>query len=210
MEVSFARQEGLISSRQLRDLNVTVVGAGGIGSYTVLSLAKMGVGNIRVIDHDIVEELNIPSQIYRLCDVGKPKVEGCLALVKEATGLEIIADRKLWEGETDDIIVAAVDDMAVRAEIFKSRGDKNKLLVDGRMMAELGRVLTVKDDESAKAYAETLYSDKDAEELPCYAKAIVYNTSILGNIIVSQIKKWVAGEKVQTDVVVDLKTYAFG
>lgn len=205
----YERQEGLVNSTALKDLQVTVVGVGGIGSYAVMSLAKMGVGQITVIDNDRVEELNIPSQIYRLCDVGKPKVIACLELIKEATGREIRISPMAYNKQTDKIIVATVDSMEVRKQIFKTRGKSNLLFIDGRMAAEIGRVLTVKDKETAKLYRKTLYSDEEAEDMPCSSRAIVYNTAILANIIVSQIKKFVAGEELASDILLDLKNYIF-
>lgn len=44
----------------LQNLNVGIVGLGGIGSPLAMMLAKIGVGKINLIDHDIVEKHNIP------------------------------------------------------------------------------------------------------------------------------------------------------
>ncbi|WP_338756543.1 ThiF family adenylyltransferase (plasmid) [Halobacterium salinarum] len=42
----------------LRDAHVAVVGAGGLGSLIVQSLAHLGVGELTVVDPDVVEETN--------------------------------------------------------------------------------------------------------------------------------------------------------
>ena len=62
---------------QLKLLNssVLVVGAGGLGSASLLQLASMGIGHIGVIDNDVVKLRNLPRQIiYQYDDVNKNKV----------------------------------------------------------------------------------------------------------------------------------------
>ncbi len=62
---------------QLKLLNssVLVVGAGGLGSASLLQLASMGIGHIGVIDNDVVKLRNLPRQIiYQYDDVNKSKV----------------------------------------------------------------------------------------------------------------------------------------
>jgi len=54
--------------------NVTVVGAGGLGSPALRLLTALGFGTIRIIDRDIVELSNIQRQtIYNTNDIGEPK-----------------------------------------------------------------------------------------------------------------------------------------
>ena len=62
---------------QLKLLNssVLVVGAGGLGSASLLQLASMGIGHIGVIDNDVVKLKNLPRQIiYQYDDANKSKV----------------------------------------------------------------------------------------------------------------------------------------
>ena len=60
----------------LRNMAVTVVGAGGTGSPAAVQLARMGVKNLRLIDTDSVDETNL-SRIYGSgdTDIGKLKVD---------------------------------------------------------------------------------------------------------------------------------------
>ncbi len=59
----------------LLGLKVLVVGAGGIGTYTCLNLALMGVRQIDIYDGDIVEPHNLNRQVLYYDAVGKKKVE---------------------------------------------------------------------------------------------------------------------------------------
>jgi molybdopterin/thiamine biosynthesis adenylyltransferase len=64
-------EEGL---RRLRHAKVAVVGMGGLGSISATKLTTLGVGALRLVDHDVVEATNLQRQfLYREADVGKPK-----------------------------------------------------------------------------------------------------------------------------------------
>jgi bacteriocin biosynthesis cyclodehydratase domain-containing protein len=60
----------------LADATVAVLGAGGLGTWTMAGLACAGVGRIVVADDDTIELSNLNRQVlYRTADVGRPKVE---------------------------------------------------------------------------------------------------------------------------------------
>jgi adenylyltransferase/sulfurtransferase len=62
--------------RKLLDSTVTVIGAGGIGSPAIQYLAAAGIGQLRVIDDDLVSLDNLQRQVlFGTGDVGRPKVE---------------------------------------------------------------------------------------------------------------------------------------
>ena len=48
------------------DSTINIYGAGSIGSYTALTLAKLGFKNIAVFDNGFVDEENIAPQFYEL------------------------------------------------------------------------------------------------------------------------------------------------
>src|SRR3990167_6840796 len=84
----FIRQLKLVNPQEL-EFPITVIGAGGIGSWATLALAKMGCSNISVIDFDKVEIKNTPSQIYTMSQKGKNKVSALKETVKILTGVDI-------------------------------------------------------------------------------------------------------------------------
>jgi molybdopterin-synthase adenylyltransferase len=60
----------------LGQATVVVLGAGGLGSWTMAALTCAGVGRIVAADHDTVELSNLNRQVlYRTPDVGRLKVE---------------------------------------------------------------------------------------------------------------------------------------
>ncbi|GAA1822057.1 ThiF family adenylyltransferase [Agromyces salentinus] len=67
---------GEVAQRRLAAARVLVIGAGGLGSALVPSLAGSGVGTIGVVDDDIVELSNLHRQLsHGVADVGRPKVD---------------------------------------------------------------------------------------------------------------------------------------
>ena len=60
----------------LGDATVLVLGAGGLGSWTMAGLACAGVGSIIAVDDDTIELSNLNRQVlYRMSDVGRRKVD---------------------------------------------------------------------------------------------------------------------------------------
>jgi len=75
---------GVSGQEKLKTARVAVIGIGGLGCPTVVSLAAMGVGYIRIVDRDVVEKSNLHRQhLYSYKDLGYPKVEVAARKLKE-------------------------------------------------------------------------------------------------------------------------------
>lgn len=79
METSFIRSEMLLgenSLNKLKNSKVIVFGAGGVGSYVIEALARGGIGQITVVDNDVVARSNINRQLIATeSTIGEEKVE---------------------------------------------------------------------------------------------------------------------------------------
>lgn len=75
----FLRSEMILgsdSTQKLADKNIILFGLGGVGSYVAEALARSGIGNLTIVDSDVVSQTNINRQLCALhSTVGKPKVE---------------------------------------------------------------------------------------------------------------------------------------
>ena len=72
---SVARVYGADALRSFQDAHVAVVGIGGVGSWAAEALARSGVGQITLIDLDMVAESNVNRQVHALGgEFGKAKV----------------------------------------------------------------------------------------------------------------------------------------
>lgn len=60
----------------LKNMHITILGVGGGGSLIALQLANLGVGNIRIVDDDVVDSPNLNRQfLFTESDIGKYKVD---------------------------------------------------------------------------------------------------------------------------------------
>jgi tRNA A37 threonylcarbamoyladenosine dehydratase len=73
MSNSHIRQQDIVTPEEL-SVPITLIGAGGIGSWVALALTKMGCSQLTVVDHDAVEEHNVASQFYSTEDLSQEKV----------------------------------------------------------------------------------------------------------------------------------------
>ena len=79
MSEIFVRTKALIGEdafKKLQNSHVIVFGVGGVGGYVVEALVRSGIGEITIVDNDVVSESNINRQIIALhSTVGRSKVE---------------------------------------------------------------------------------------------------------------------------------------
>lgn len=215
---SFHRQQEVFLATT-RTSHLTMIGVGGIGSTAALILARMGVGQtlgtdgrtqIDLWDGDVVETHNVPSQWYSDTDSGTLKVEALSSLIRAQLGISPNPIPRMWNGEPlSGLVVAGLDSMAARQKLWfegvKYHADI-PLFIDGRMGAEMGLVYAVRptDLDDVRFYEAELNSDEEAPSLPCTARAIIYNTSMLGALIGSIVKKWARGQPFPREIVCDL------
>lgn len=181
---------------------IKVIGAGAIGSFAVLQLAKMGITDIEVWDHDTVSIENMNCQFYRFSDIGKPKVEALRDLVKDFTGVEIKINNNKWTEETvlKGIVIAAVDCMEVRHKLFDSIQERSFLVekvIDSRMGAEdcLMYVMNPFEPRDNDSYRKTLYSNRESAPVRCTAKSTIYTANLLSGMVVKAVKNLICDEK---------------
>jgi tRNA A37 threonylcarbamoyladenosine dehydratase len=210
-QLDFWRQMTIISPSALDNYKVTVIGVGGIGSPTVIALAKMGISQITVYDYDFVESHNLPNQIYRISDLGKPKVEALKEVVADYAGIDIVAKMERFENQQlSGIVISGVDSMAARKTIWdKVRYNVSvPMYIEARMGAEVCRIHSVKplDPTNVRWYESTLYSDDDALDLPCTERAIIYTVFMISGLIVRQVKNFVNNQDVLKEIIFDLVT----
>ena len=65
---------GFEAQQKLKAAKVLVIGCGGLGSPVLLYLAAAGVGNIGIIDFDVVDDSNLHRQVlFGVDDIGNQK-----------------------------------------------------------------------------------------------------------------------------------------
>ncbi len=75
---------GMAGQKRLKNAKVLCVGAGGLGSPSLMYLAAAGVGTLGIVEFDVVDESNLQRQIiHGLGDIGRPKAESARDTVLE-------------------------------------------------------------------------------------------------------------------------------
>ena len=75
---------GVEGQKRLKNAKVLSVGAGGLGSPTLLYLAAAGVGTLGIVEFDVVDESNLQRQvIHGQSDIGRPKAESAADKIRE-------------------------------------------------------------------------------------------------------------------------------
>ncbi len=194
------RQFDLIPAESLQT-PITVIGAGAIGGWTVLSLAKMGYANITVYDNDTVDIENMNSQLYRFKDIGKKKVHALQEIVKDFTDIEIKVVDGLYPLKDNitmtSIVISAVDSMKSRSGIWGANKMNGfvKYFIDPRMGSEtaLLYVMQPNDKKDIDSYEKTLYTDANAVAEPCTRKSTQYCALALSGLVCAQVKAITTG-----------------
>ncbi|WP_018658168.1 adenylyltransferase/sulfurtransferase MoeZ [Actinomadura flavalba] len=114
---------GMSGQKRLKNARVLCVGAGGLGSPTLMYLAAAGVGTLGVIDFDVVDESNLQRQIiHRQSTLGLPKAESAAATVREINPLiDVVVHNTALDRDNImdifgqyDLIVDGTDNFATR------------------------------------------------------------------------------------------------
>ena len=77
-------------------------------------------------------------------------------------------------------------------------------LADGRMSAEVIRVVTACDADSRRLYPETLFAASEAHAGACTAKSTIYTASIAAGLMLESFTRWLRGIPVDADLCLNL------
>lgn len=128
--------------KKLQNASVTIVGVGGVGGEVAVLLARSGIGRLRLIDFDVVDETNINRQAVAYTNtVGKKKTEVLAEIIKKINPnclVEAISKRLTKEnvGELlgDFFVVDAIDSVQDKVELI-DYATKNNLQIVSAMGA---------------------------------------------------------------------------
>lgn len=221
-ERHLARQFDVIPSG-VREAPINIVGAGAVGGYAALALAKTGFTNLAIFDPDNVEEANCGPQIYGKADLKKTKVQAlneilCRLLYHNPD--DVFTFAKPWDPAVPlrGVIVSAADSMAVRRAVWeyaKANTMTVPLVIDSRMGAEIAQIYAYNPGDAAQVarYEKSLYADGDAVQEPCTRKATAYTAMLMGGMVAKTVKQYLCKQPIPHMVdwsIAEDKFFAFG
>jgi sulfur carrier protein ThiS adenylyltransferase len=207
------RQRDIVPPERLALCHAVVIGVGAIGRQVALQLAAMGVPQLTLFDADTVGIENLATQGYAAEQLGDAKVHATATVCRcnnphiriapvaeryrRSSAGALTADRRL-------AVFACVDAITTRRLIWESLRSRASLFVDGRMSAEIIRVLAVASPIADGFYATTLFGADEAYAGSCTARSTIYTASIAAGLMVGQFTKWLRRLSVDADVTLNL------
>jgi hypothetical protein len=199
----YTRQRDIVPADRIACCKATVIGVGAIGRQVALQLSAIGISWLQMIDHDKVEWSNLASQGYLEADMGKLKVNATLDLcwrINANSQIHAVPERFRRSMEIGNVVFCCVDRIDVRRLIWESVKDKVCFFVDGRMSAEVVRILTACDSNSREHYPTTLFNPDEAFVGACTAKTTIYCANIAAGLMLAQFTMYLRQLPIDPDI----------
>jgi len=180
---------------------VLVIGAGGLGAAILPYLASAGVGEIGIVDHDVIEISNLQRQvIYKTEAIGKSKAKEAKAMIAELNPLvKVKAISEKLSGrnaislfEKYDIIVDATDNIAIKYLINDACLVTHKPMVYGSIFRFQGQV-SVFNYKNGPTY-RCLYPEENLNAANCEEAGVLgVSVGIIGMLQANEVLKMILG-----------------
>ena len=207
MNDRFSRQQELVPLERLQSVTATVMGVGAIGRQVALQLAALGIRNLRLIDFDTVELTNVTTQGYRQSDLGLAKIlatKSALHEIDPTIDVTMIRDRFRPRHCVGEAYFCCVDSISTRAAIWRAVNLTAQFWVDGRMLGEVLRILTVANGTGQEHYPTTLFAQSEAQVGSCTARSTIYTANIAAGLMLHQFSRWLRAATTDVDLTLNL------
>lgn len=175
-------REILTLKEQLRlaESQVAVVGAGGLGGSVLSLLARMGVGHLVVIDHDVLDETNLNRQVFcHSKNLGKPKASEARSQMQRINpGVEVSAHQTRLDPSNGkellagcNVVVDALDNVASRLVLEEAAQVLAIPLVHGALAGFEGQVMSLLPGD--KGFARIYGKARDGAQDPGRPEALL-------------------------------------
>lgn len=129
---------------KLKNGKVAILGLGGLGSNIAVSLSRVGVGSLVLVDYDVVEPSNLNRQQYFVEHIGMKKTEALKNILEKINPFVNIETKDIFVTKENieflkdsDIIIEAFDDAKCKAMICNAtlKNFRDKYLIASSGMA---------------------------------------------------------------------------
>lgn len=134
---------GIDNFNKISNLNILLVGLGGVGSFVFESLIRSGVNNITIVDYDVVTLSNINRQLVaNLNTLGRKKVDVAQEHAKEINNkinikvldLKLTSENINYLNDDYDFIVDACDSIDAKISLIKFAQEHNIKIISAMGM----------------------------------------------------------------------------
>jgi len=187
-------------------------GAGGIGSWLALFLARAGF-EIVVYDPDHVELHNLGGQLYTINDVTRHKTTALRYMIRNFANVDITeyAVKLTQSTATCPFCFSAFDNMTARRDMFEVwkrsyqfiREDTGiePIFIDGRLLMEQLQIFCVTKNTIEQYDQEYLFEDSEVEDAPCTMRQTSHIAAVIGGLMTgfftNHISNMIAKQKIR-------------
>lgn len=187
--------------QKAQETSIIIGGAGGIGSHLIFSLSRIGY-ELYVYDFDNVEEVNLAGQLYGPNQLNDNKVYAikrvCWTLGCDISRINAFKKYN-YSSMVSNICIAGFDNMKARKIMFdkwyqyaESINWKDVLFIDGRLLAEIGVVISINSKEKADYYLKNdMFDDSNVEQPSCTLKSTTYSAQIISGLITASLNNFI-------------------
>ena len=171
-----SRQMSIVTrseQQRFKDAKITIIGCGGIGGETIEMLARMGIGELVLVDKDAYDLSNLNRQtLATINDLGLVKSEVAAEkvriinpYVKTTTFNEHVDQKNIDKVIGDsDIVIDALDNVLTRVIVSRKAKERGIPYIHGAIHGTMGQI-TVFLPNSDKTYEEMFNLPSVGKEL---------------------------------------------
>ncbi len=169
------RQLPLVDKREqekFRKAKIAVIGCGGIGGQTIEMLARMGIGELVLVDEDSFDWTNLNRQTLATTEeigmakseIAKHKIEKINPYVKVTNFNEHVDASNIGKILKDaDIVIDALDNITTRVIVSRKARDNMIPYIHGAIHGTLGQITVFLSN--TKSYEEMFNLPSEGKEL---------------------------------------------
>ena len=185
------------TQKSLQSKKIAIIGCGGLGCSLGVALGSSGIGQIDLVDFDVVGVHNIHRQIgFKVGDEGRLKSEVLKELIEsrcpyvDVRSFETDFETFSLTNDCYDLIIDATDNLPVRAKINQFSKDKNIPWIYGSVEAFHGQVCFFQD-----ANFESVFNISDHKPAGIATPIVMNIASLQANMAL----RYLAGFSVKKD-----------
>jgi sulfur carrier protein ThiS adenylyltransferase len=144
-EKALIERHGEDVHRKLQSASVGIAGLGGLGSNVAVSLVRLGIGKLVLVDFDLVEQTNLNRQYYFRRNIGQKKTDALKEILEDISPITQIETKNVYLDDENssemfkdtNLIVEAMDKAESKVSFVQSilTKCKDKKLVSASGMA---------------------------------------------------------------------------
>ena len=195
-------QIDILGQQKLMQAKVLVLGAGGLGCPTLMYLASSGVGEITVVDPDIVELSNLHRQLlFREQDLGQKKAQiaaqqirlinpQCVVSVVDQIPDDEALRRLILDA---DVVIEGTDSFQARYRHNQACMEASTPLISGAVIRFEGQVTCFDFSRAITPCYACLYAGAEDENLNCSENGVLPSVvAMIASTMVTECVKLIA------------------